>query len=144
MAENCLICERLASAQAGQNPYLIAEFEHSVFVVGDHQYYRGYTLLLLKQHIRDLHELAPDIQAGMFRELMEATNAVVKTFAPDKLNHACLGNSVAHNHWHIFPRYAADPYFMQPPFLHADQFQYHMLDAAAARPIAAAIRANLV
>src|SRR5690606_29899764 len=77
MAANCLICERVALARAGENPYLIAEFEHTIFVVGDHQYHRGYSLLLLKDHVHELHTLAPDVQTAMFQELMTATRALV-------------------------------------------------------------------
>ncbi len=143
MSETCLICERVAQWRAGQNPYFIAEFEHSIFVVGNHQFHRGYTLLLFKDHVRDLHELAPDVQAALFRELMTATDAIVKTFQPDKMNHLCLGNEVPHIHWHLFPRYASDPDHLQQPFAQAAEFKNHLIDAETARKIAAEIRANL-
>ena len=32
-----------------------------------------------------------------------------RAFAPRKLNYELLGNSVAHLHWHLFPRHADDP-----------------------------------
>jgi len=35
--------------------------------------------------------------------------AVYKAFLPRKLNYELLGNSEAHLHWHIFPRYQNDP-----------------------------------
>ena len=50
--DECLICERVALARAGENPWLIEEMEHTFFVVGDHQFHRGYALVLLKEHIR--------------------------------------------------------------------------------------------
>ncbi len=66
---NCLMCRRVDGLlQADENPFLIHEFEHSVFVVGDHQFFRGYSLLLLKNHERELHELEPNVQAGLFAE----------------------------------------------------------------------------
>lgn len=43
----CLICERVRMAQEGRNPYLVAELDHTIVVVGDHQFHRGYTLVLL-------------------------------------------------------------------------------------------------
>lgn len=143
MTDNCLICQRVALWRAGQNPYLIAEFEHSLFVVCDHQYYRGYALLLLKDHIRDLHQLPPDVQAGLFAELMRATAAVVSAYHPDKMNHLSLGNAEPHIHWHIIPRYADDPYYRQQPFAQAAEFDKYAIDAATAQRIAAEIRAHL-
>jgi diadenosine tetraphosphate (Ap4A) HIT family hydrolase len=143
MSDSCLICERIALARAGQNPYFITEYEYSILVVGDHQYYHGYAVLLLKDHVRDLHDLAPEVQAGMFRELMRATNAVVKTFAPDKMNHLCLGNVVPHIHWHLMPRYLSDPNFLRDPFAQSGEFKNHEIDGETAREIAAKVRANL-
>jgi diadenosine tetraphosphate (Ap4A) HIT family hydrolase len=143
MPEHCMVCDRLGWWRRGENPYFIAEFTHSVLVVGDHQYHRGYCVLLLKDHVRDLHELPPEVQAATFADLMRATDAIVKTFQPDKMNHACLGNAVPHNHWHLMPRYASDPNFMEPPFTHAAEFKSHMIDAETARKLAAQIRANL-
>ncbi len=45
---DCLICERVALAREARNPHLIAEMEHTYFVVGDHQFFKGYALVLLK------------------------------------------------------------------------------------------------
>ena len=59
---DCLICERVALAREAQNPYLIAEMEHTYFVVGDHQCFKGYALVLLKEHVREPFELPPDVQ----------------------------------------------------------------------------------
>ncbi len=138
-----MICERLALWRGGQNPYFIAEFEHSIFVVADHQFYPGYTLILYKQHLRDLHQLPPDVQAGLFRELMVATNAVVKTYQPDKINHLSLGNEQPHIHWHIIPRYLSDPFHRDHPFARAAEFDNYRIDDETARHIAADIRENL-
>lgn len=138
-----MICERLAWWRAGENPYFIAEFPYTVLVVGDHQYFPGYCVLLLKEHKRDLHELTPEVQVSMFGDLMRATDAVVKTYQPDKMNHACLGNAVPHNHWHIMPRYASEPSYLSHPFSHAAEFNNHLINAETAREIAARIRANL-
>jgi len=143
MTDDCMICERLALWRAGNNPYFIAEFEHSILVVGDHQYHRGYCVLLYKDHIRDLHNLPPEAQIGVFRDLMTATNAVVKTFQPDKMNHASFGNVVPHIHWHIIPRYLADPHFLDEPFAHGAEFAQYTTSPETARRLAAEVRAHL-
>ncbi|MBF2073596.1 MAG: HIT family hydrolase [Synechococcales cyanobacterium C42_A2020_086] len=65
---DCLICQRLAAWRQGSNPYVICELEHSLFVVGDHQFHRGYSLVLFKQHVRELHELSAAVQTTLFQE----------------------------------------------------------------------------
>ena len=139
----CPVCERLALSQAGTNPYVIHEFEHSLFVIGDHQYHRGYAQVILKQHVIDLHQLAPQIQQAHFREVMIATDALVKTFRPSKMNHACYGNLDPHLHWHLFPRYTSEPDHDKQPWLHAANFSRHLIDAPTALALAARVRANL-
>jgi len=51
MDSNCFICKRILLWGENKNPYFIHEFENSIFVLGDHQYFKGYSLLLLKKHI---------------------------------------------------------------------------------------------
>ena len=143
MADSCFICDRVALWKEGKNPYFIAEFKHSIFVVGDHQYHKGYCLVLFKEHVRELHELPKDVQTEHFAEVMAATRALVDTFAPWKMNHASYGNAEGHVHWHLFPRYADDPDRGRPPFLHAAEFREHVIDAEQAKALAAQIRTRL-
>ena len=35
--------------------------------------------------------------------------AVRKGFAPVRINYECLGNTLAHIHWHVIPRFEWDP-----------------------------------
>lgn len=139
----CSICQRIALWQSGQNPYFIHEFEHSLFV-GDHQFHRGYALLLLKDHVRELHELQPTIQVALFQELMTAGRALVDSFKPWKMNYSCYGNLDPHIHWHLFPRYDSEPDHLNQPWLHASEFKDHLIDAETARELAAQIKANLI
>ena len=104
MPTDCLICQRVALSR--DNPFFIHEFPRSILVVGDHQFHKGYAVLLLKDHVREMHELSPQAAADLMGELMSATRAVVKTFKPWKINHACYGNAVPHIHWHIYPQTA--------------------------------------
>ena len=141
--EPCLICERIALWREGGNPYLIDEFEHSLFVVGDHQFHPGYSLVLLKEHVRELHELSLSVQAASFQEVMAATRALVRTFGPWKMNHACYGNAEPHVHWHLFPRYESDPDHRRNPWLHASEFKDHGIDESTAQELSRRIKANL-
>ena len=108
MSSGCEICQRIARFTP-DNPYLIAELDTGYAVLGDNQHYRGYTIFLAKQCAPELHHLAPDIRVRFLSEMADVAEAVFRAFEPRKLNYELLGNSVAHLHWHIFPRYDSDP-----------------------------------
>lgn len=105
---SCEICDRIARFKP-DNPYLIAELEESHAVLADNQYYPGYTIVLSKHCVPELHELPADTRAKFLEEMALVAEAVFKAFAPRKLNYELLGNSVSHLHWHLFPRYDDDP-----------------------------------
>jgi diadenosine tetraphosphate (Ap4A) HIT family hydrolase len=140
---DCLICDRVTVAQSGENPWLICEMEHTVFVVGDHQFHPGYALVLLKEHVREPFELSPHVQREHFAEVMRAAHAIQQTFQPWKLNFSCYGNSEPHVHWHIFPRYEDDPN-RGNPWKEASRFSEKAIHADQAREIADRIRQRFV
>ncbi len=109
MHENCLICDRINLIKQGQNPYFIKELETGYVVLGDHQFYEGYTLFLCKVHARELHELDPQFRQKFLEEMSRVAQAVFTAFQPNKLNYELLGNTDHHMHWHIFPRRLTDP-----------------------------------
>lgn len=107
--KNCLICERIELIKQNKNPYFIAELETGYAVLADHQYFRGYCLLLCKEHKTELHELDKSFKLKFLEEMSLLAQAVHKTFKPRKLNYELLGNTDNHLHWHIFPRYESEP-----------------------------------
>lgn len=143
MTQECLICDRVALAENGRNPWLIHSFEHSQFVLGDHQFFRGYGLLLLKPHVRELHELEPELQQALNAELMMAGRALVDAFKPWKMNYSCFGNTHEHVHWHLMPRYAEDAERHRHPWLHADEFGKAVVEAPERDALIDRIRAHL-
>ncbi|MDQ3817398.1 MAG: HIT family protein [Acidobacteriota bacterium] len=143
-SQSCLICQRVSLWRSGHNPYFIHEFEHSIFVVGDHQFHRGYSLLLLKDHVRELHELEEGVFLALSQELIKAGRAVAETFKPWKMNYSCYGNADPHIHWHLFPRYESEPNHLNHPWLHASEFRDHLIDAETAQDLASRIEGNLV
>lgn len=137
----CAACRRLGSF--AQDPHFIHEFEGSVLFLGDHQYYPGYSVLMLKRHVREIHELDEAQGARLCAELRAATLAVQKAFLPWKMNHACLGNQVQHVHWHILPRYEDDPDRLQHPWLHSDRFGSHRPGGHTLKEVVRRIQAKL-
>lgn len=109
MSDNCLVCDRISKILYNTNPYFVAELETGYVVVGDFQYFKGYTLLLCKQHKTELHQLDKDFKIKFLKEMSEVAEAVSIAFQPKKLNYELLGNTDSHLYWHIFPRHENDP-----------------------------------
>jgi diadenosine tetraphosphate (Ap4A) HIT family hydrolase len=106
---DCPICKRLPSLRSGEDPALIAELDESFVVLADTQGYAGWCILLLKEHAEHLADLPIDRQERLFGEVAKVANAIRSVCSPRRLNYECLGNEVAHVHWHIVPRYPDDP-----------------------------------
>lgn len=106
---NCFICQRIESIKKNNNPFFVMELKTGYVVLGDYQFYRGYTLFLCKKHVTELHQLPSKLASLYLSEMMIVAKAVWQAFGPEKLNYELLGNSNPHLHWHIIPRYKNDP-----------------------------------
>jgi diadenosine tetraphosphate (Ap4A) HIT family hydrolase len=107
MRQNCSICQRIDEIEL--YPYFVAELETGYVILGNTQFFRGYTLFYCKPHAYELHELAPDFKMQFLIEMSAVAEAVFKCFEVKKLNYELLGNGMPHLHWHLFPRHADDP-----------------------------------
>lgn len=119
---NCALCERVNSIRAGSYPYLIHEFPHSYLLLGEHQFYRGYCVLVSKSHHKEMADIPSPEREEIFQEMMITSKLLQKVFKPKKMNLSSLGNVVEHLHWHFFPRYEDDINFKNPPWLQMNQF----------------------
>lgn len=109
MNNNCFVCERIEQIKDGTNPYFVAEMPSGYAVMGDFQFYPGYTIFLSKIHAVELHDLDKAQRLLFLEDMAKVAEAVYGAFKPLKLNYELLGNLDSHMHWHIFPRYADDP-----------------------------------
>jgi len=139
----CPLCARAARCASGEERHLVHEFRHSFLLVGDHQYHKGYCVLVHKQHVREIHNLPDEIQQAHFRELMASARAIEGAFTPWKLNFSCYGNQVPHIHWHIFPRYEDDPDRLHQPWFHSDEFARRTISPDQAAALAQVLRKHL-
>jgi diadenosine tetraphosphate (Ap4A) HIT family hydrolase len=114
MTSSCLICDRVRAIRQGDNPSFVAELSTGYIVLGDFQYWKGYTLFLYKEHVAELHDLEPEVRLRFLKEMSIVAEAVYRAFSPDKLNYELLGNSEPHLHWHLFPRRKNEPNPQQP------------------------------
>jgi diadenosine tetraphosphate (Ap4A) HIT family hydrolase len=106
---DCLICERIKLIGEGKNSYFVCELKTGYVVIGDHQFFRGYSLFLCKEHKQELNELEPNFRKEFLWEMSEVAAAIYRAFRPKKINYELLGNTDSHLHWHLFPRYENDP-----------------------------------
>jgi diadenosine tetraphosphate (Ap4A) HIT family hydrolase len=106
-------------APSGEVSRRVALLPTSVAVLGNDQFYPGYTLVVARQHATELYHLPDADSTGYFRDMLRVARAIDRAFAPRKMNYELLGNTVAHLHWHLFPRYAGDPSPARPTWEHA-------------------------
>ncbi len=104
----CEICKVIESIKQGKNRYFVKELETGYVVVGTHQYFKGYSLFLSKQHKTELFHLEPSYKLKFLEEMSIVAEATYKSFPCDKMNYELLGNGDSHLHWHLFPRRTGD------------------------------------
>ena len=104
----CLFSERIELIKQGRNPHFVKELETGYVVIGDGQYFKGYTLFLAKEHVTELHQMEYETKIKFLEEMSIVQEAVAKAFQAEKMNIELLGNGDAHVHWHLFPRKAGD------------------------------------
>lgn len=104
-----MICEQIRACREERHVGLIAELDSGFAVLGEHQLFRGYSVLLCKEPATELHELSASMRETYLREMSQLAEAVARVVRPHKLNYECLGNVVHHLHFHVFPRQLSDP-----------------------------------
>ena len=104
----CLICNVIDMIKRGENPYFVRELETGYVVIGNHQYFPGYSLFLCKEHTTELFYLEESFRDKFMREMSMVAEAVMMAFGADKMNYELLGNEDSHVHWHLYPRRKGD------------------------------------
>ena len=105
----CLACDRIALIRGNRNPDFVAELQESYVTLADEQAYRGYCILLLKDHQEHLADLPVERQVRLFEDVVRVAAVLRRELHPTRVNYACLGNLLTHVHWHVTPRYTDDP-----------------------------------
>lgn len=113
-APTCAACLRLATRTRPDAPWahlFIADLEETALYLYEHQRYEGWCVLFLRDHAEHLADLPIERQSRVFADVARAAAAVRAAVAPRRLNYECLGNQLAHVHWHVIPRATppADP-----------------------------------
>jgi len=107
-APACGICTAIEQIRAGKFRDLVAELKTSYVILGDQQFYRGYCILFAKTHATELYLMPAESARTLFDEMRLTAEAIAAVVKPLKMNYECLGNSVPHVHWHLFPRQTSE------------------------------------
>jgi diadenosine tetraphosphate (Ap4A) HIT family hydrolase len=110
----CPACERIERIRQGREPDFVVALAESYVVLADEQAYRGYCVVLLKDHEEDVLALPLERQLRLWEDVSRVGGALVREFEPVRVNVACLGNMLRHVHWHVTPRFQDDPEPLHP------------------------------
>lgn len=140
----CPVVAALADAHVCRSPSgevtrRVALLPTSVAVLGNDQYYPGYTIVIARRHATELYHLPDEESAGYFHDMLRVARAIDRAMSPRKMNYELLGNTVEHLHWHLFPRYADDPNPTRPVWEN-DHPPRRLAEEECARTIAAICR----
>ncbi|MCF2134915.1 MULTISPECIES: HIT family protein [Burkholderiaceae] len=112
-------------------------------IEADEPDYPGFCRLVWNAHVTEFSDLSAEEREHLIRALAALERALRATLNPDKINIASLGNMVAHQHWHVIPRFADDPHFPAPVWAarcREPSARQHAARVAAAAGLGAAVR----
>ena len=104
-----LIHERVEQARANTNPTVICRMPSGWAVLGDAQFFHGYSLLLPDPVVPDLNALGPDARRQYLYDATVVGDALLEVTEAYRINYEILGNLDPALHTHIFPRYRHEP-----------------------------------
>jgi diadenosine tetraphosphate (Ap4A) HIT family hydrolase len=140
---SCFGCDRIALIRERRNPDFVAELPESFVTLADEQVYRGYCIVLLKDHHEALTAMPYEKQMRLFEDVMRVAGAIERVLQPERINYACLCNWLRHVHWHVTPRYADDPEPQHPIWVRPLAERKLVLPAGERHELIAQLRAAL-
>jgi diadenosine tetraphosphate (Ap4A) HIT family hydrolase len=95
-------------ARNGQNPKVIARMASGWAVLGNEQFFRGYSLLLPDPVVPTLNDLPQERRARFLLDMVALGDAILAVTDALRINYEMLGNLEVALHAHCFPRYASE------------------------------------
>lgn len=93
------------------------ENEHSVLVASTatchvrlsrNQAHRGYSLVILRDHVTDLADLDSAGLGGFWSDVQRSGRTIATVFAPRKIDYLVMGHRMPHLHCHLLPQHHTD------------------------------------
>ncbi|MHB8637514.1 MAG: HIT family protein [Fimbriimonadaceae bacterium] len=121
--------ERLTALAEGKDPMLIMRMRSGFAVMSNHQFLRGYCLLLHYPEVLSLNDLGQESRAAFLHDMALVGDAVQRTTDCRRVNYSIYGNQDPYLHAHVFPRYDDEPeeYRFLPPFSYPQEIREHWL-----------------
>lgn len=127
--DECPLCSKVIRFSSEKLGYYW-ETEHLFVALGDHAFFEGYSVIILKEHRTHYDELSEILRLELCNVQAHVGKVLRDVYGCYRLNYACLGNQVEHLHWHIFPRYLSEPDRLSHPWKHQDDFNKHVLSVS--------------
>lgn len=105
--DDCIFCKivegSIPSAKVYEDEVVYAFLDLS-------QVSKGHTLIIPKEHTRDVFEMSPDLAADVYARVPKIAQAIKTAFGAKGMNilnnnEAIAGQSVFHMHLHLLPKY---------------------------------------
>ncbi|WP_208589988.1 HIT family protein [Gracilibacillus suaedae] len=129
--DDCIFCKIVA----GDIPSAKVYEDEDVYAFLDiSQVTKGHTLVIPKEHTKNIYETDETIAAKLFARIPKIANALKETFQPAGINilnnnEEAAGQSVFHLHIHLIPRYDETDGFKPNWITH--EGQYDLADLAS-------------
>lgn len=115
----CVFCQKLAEGpERDAENYILLRARNSFSILNLYPYNNGHLLVLPYDHVSDLEDLSPEVQAEMIHMVSYLTRLLRQAMKPDGFNIGInLGKAAGagiddHVHIHIVPRWQGDTNFM--------------------------------
>lgn len=134
----------VAAARTGAEPRVLARLVSGWALFGEHQFVRGYLLLLPDPVVPHLNALDAAGRAQFLADMARLGDALLRVTGAVRINYAIFGNLEPALHAHVIPRYADEPEAMRTaqPWAY-DWARAALFDAAGCAALAAALRREL-
>jgi len=103
-----LIAQRVAAAQANENPFVVTKMKSGWLVIGDVQPLMGYCVFLADAIVTSINHLSTSDRTQYSLDILRAGDALLEVTEAYRINYETLGNSEPALHTHIMPRYASE------------------------------------
>lgn len=107
--KDCLYCQ---DNETRHNLMIeVAKLSVSRLFIFKEQTYHGRCLVAYNGHVDDLNQLSDDERNAFMADVVRATRAMQKVFAPAKINYGAYADTLSHLHFHLVPKYVDGPDF---------------------------------
>lgn len=122
--EDCIFCKIIEGEIPSAKVY---EDEHVYAFLDISQVTKGHTLVIPKQHTRNLYDTPPEVASNLFAAVPKIANAIKDTYGAIGMNllnnnEAAANQQVFHLHLHLLPKYSEEEGFSAIWKTHADDY----------------------